>query len=432
MANETAVIEPTKTPIDATGIAERAGGGSTAVRDAISSLRERIESGAIKLVPDEEATAEGSETARRLADALKTQREAADDAVAAGEDEGESTETELPPGVTRQADGRYRDESGKFVPDPTKPAPDKAASETEEETPVETVSLVLKGHTDSGEKDIEVEVEPEIAERIRRLENDGMRKAEFTRRLDAIQAKESDYRAMMARMSAAPGPWVQQALKPEDQVLVAKALVAEHFQELVPLLVEWAEKPHLRELFKKDNVIALRDAEKQWESQSRAQREEVRILRQIEDTLPDGVAENRADRFRVVAQHELNQWMQANQNQIPTRESVQQLLESLAVDFGLKESARPVATETKGAGDTKKAGTQSVRPTPSAKTEKRLEDAKRSREIARRVAPAGAGGVPTNEPTVPRFNKGKAPIRDTIKFLRENPGMLTTQAGGGS
>jgi hypothetical protein len=80
-----------------------------------------------------------------------------------------------------------------------------------------------------------VELEDEAAaERIRRLQNDGMRRKAYQEAKGELDNERAELTAVTQAIEADPVSFIVGQMTPERQLDVARALLAEHFDKLIP------------------------------------------------------------------------------------------------------------------------------------------------------------------------------------------------------
>jgi hypothetical protein len=95
--------------------------------------------------------------------------------------------------------------------------------------------VTLAGLEEKGEQPIEIELEDEAAaERIRRLQNDGMRRKAYQEAKGELDDERAELTAVTQAIEADPVSFIVGQMTPERQLDVARALLAEHFDKLVP------------------------------------------------------------------------------------------------------------------------------------------------------------------------------------------------------
>lgn len=335
-------------------------------------------------------------------------------------------------------ESRPRDELGRFVkaetsepateaepatepvaeaaPEGTAPAPEPEAT-TEEEAPAEDEApkhvVTLKGQAERGEADLDLDVgSPEIAERLARLQNDGMRRKDYTERLAALQTRSDDLAEVEAVIQSNPVGFVLREMTPERRLDVGRAILAEHFAELRPEIEHYLTDPSrlydLRLRARDQADAASVEAKRTVE----ANRQAARILAATEALVPDGTSEDIRVRFVRDAERDL---VEAAHRGVPIApDALPTLLEHRIRMYGFgavveppkvvkPAVARPVADRTKAITDAAAA----------KREQERLQKVQVARRNAAAIPPTGRGPVVTQQPLVP---KG-ATIEEATKAL---------------
>lgn len=414
--------------------------GANALASALNKLRTDIDTGAVKLdgTTDAEIIEAGGvlERERALeAAAAKPPGKAPDDgATTADDDTGAAPDPDAAPDASadeqwpqQQPDGKWKGKDGKYVAAPGTEKPADAAAATPD-------PIVVKIPQGANEPDLEIEVPDQaVADRINELRNDGLRKAEFTRRLEAIESRELDMRTQEAVLERSPESFVVERLKPEARVEIAKAILAAHWDDLMPTLIDYANEQTgagTRKLALadfKEKAIASKQA---MESERSNQRAAQVIIRAVQRLIPEDAPEDTVRRFIRVADAELSEKIRGG-TQV-TADNVKDHLSPVLRDFRFDEASRASSTAPAPAKRPAAAASTATPPAPGASstrtTTQRSEEQQRKiatqRATARRVAPAGAGGIPAQPVQIP---KGTT-LKDAFKFVRENPGMLNRTA----
>lgn len=304
--------------------------------------------------------------------------------------------------VTAPADPELEEEGA----DPAKPKVDDPEA-----------VVVLKGLEDRGEEDVELEItDPVIRERIRRLQNDGLRRTEYNERLEAVEARDTELRQAEAMIEANPIGFVIGLMGQENQLEVARALLAEHFEALAPTIEEFFDKP---DAVPKAQLKARDQAQKNNGEATRrvaAQNAARAIERSVRDLIPETVDRKTAERFMRDAERDLLDAVGAGERVSPTTAAV--LLKDRLKMYGFgpdtvkdkpaPAGARPLSDRAKALADKRsKASAQQARI-------KRTQLARRN---AAAVAPPGAGGAgaTVREPLIPK----DATIGEASKVIRQ-------------
>lgn len=320
---------------------------------------------------------------------------------------------------------RERGPDGKFV------KTNEPTAEAEPETPEEPVTaeaeepepeaepeepkttVVLKGLGERGEEDVEIEVaDPVVAERLRRLQNDGLRGKEYREKLAAVAEKESEYQELQVQMEANPVGFLVQMIEPSRQVEVATALLTEHFDALQPVIEQFFESP--AEVLKAKLAAreSARASEKQMAEQTRAMQTARTILSATEALIPEGVEHGVAAQFMRDAERDLIDAVRAGEKLAP--DAVPRVLAKRLKMYGFAPNGTaPMAavTRTVPAGDR-----PSVTVASAKAAQERTAKVQAQRKAAQAIPPAGRGTVSVRRPVVSET----ATVEQASKALLKN------------
>lgn len=184
------------------------------------------------------------DAARSIADASKALREQA------------ATPAD-PAGDSTVVDSRPRNADGTFAPkDPADAAPEaKAEDKPADDAPVvepDAKVFVLKGDTQRGESDIELDVAglpAEVLERLEQNEKRGMKRKEYDASMQRVSKLQADLDAVETEIAVDTTGFVLNHVAPAKRGELATALLVEHFDELRPLIQKYWE----------DDATRLRD-----------------------------------------------------------------------------------------------------------------------------------------------------------------------------
>lgn len=380
------------------------------------------------------------------------------------DDDADGALTE-PERLRSDAKGRLHKEDGKFARDPEKPAPEPemreivpegaeaadtgdadADADGEPDADKEALTVVFPAHDQVPELTIEVGSQ-DVADRLRELQNNGIRKAEYTKRLEALDSREIDIRANEAALAKAPEVFVAERLQPDQQQQIALALVAAHWDDLFPKLVEMADKD-AGKAKRGETILGFKqrifDARTAMDTERANQRQLQQMYKATMSFVPEDTPEDTARRFVHLASQEIGDAMRAGRWTPGSKiapDDVLPHLRGVLRDFGFSEPAaagrRNGSTSSAQRSSAKAASepratdsassTRNASGTRDARGEREVARQQRtaaSRAIARRVAPAGAGGVPAQPVSVP---KGVG-VNEMIKYLKTHPGTLQRAA----
>lgn len=323
--------------------------------------------------------------------------------------------------ITRETDGAEFNEdagrwqlNGKFVegdppegwePPAVDPKPAKGAKAAEESADEKVVTVTLAGLTERGEEDIEVEVDADLAQRIQRLKNDGIRAKEYATRRAELDDREARLAAYDGELEEAPIAFHLTKMPKANQLEVARALLVKHFNELIPDMDRLSDPATRIEAIEKLNDEL--EQSRGRVSQRRAVQGAVKaILAGVEALIPEGTDEATALEFMADARNDLGN-LSAKGTRIEPG-NVATLLarrvglygftkpkEAVTADPAPKKgtSARPATAAARAIADRK--------PVTGAASEHRVRRTQTARSAASRIAPAGAGAAPTRAPALP-------------------------------
>lgn len=416
--------------------------GANALANALKNLKTDLADGTVKITDVDAPIIEafGEDAHEEALAKQKAEADAPADIDAPAADDAVVAEPQRPEGAYQDAAGRWRSKDGKYLPNDPAAAAAKAEAKPDAaaDAPAEAATLVkIPGR--EGQEDLEIEVsDPAIAERLNELRNNGMRKAEFTRRLEPLEQRESEMQSLELRIKSTPVEFLLERVKPETQLEVAKALVAAHWDALYPTLNQWAQdgtgvvdrRTHLVDV--KENNAKSRD---EFQRAQFAQRESAGIVRAVKALVPDTIAGSDTERrFVHAAEQEL--LYQLHEKKIrPTKDNVAELLAPVLRDFRFdSERAAPDALAAAPGTAPRAAAAPAKAPAanagkPAAKMPANAAAIATQRATARRIAPPGAGAIPAQVPQLPKSENPKNALKDAFKHFRANPGQLRTTSG---
>lgn len=346
--------------------------------------------------------------------------------------------------------GRWVNAAGQFVagaaPDgaPTAPAARAAApapapaaaaapanqgTQKEEPAAGTVEKITLAGLTDRGEEDIELEIDdPIVAERLRRLAKDGLRGAAAREQRRALDADRERFAQVTAEVEDDPTGFVINRMSPERQIEVARALILEHLDALLPEIEELVATPGMRsdkrlELQRNLNKSA---GEAQLQRETRAYAGQV--MNAVEALIPDDADPEDAREFIQLSRQRLAALSNAGTKVTP--ENVGTLLARQLKFAGYSgqpapAAASPAAPAARSAAPVARPATPQARAiaarSPSieeaTRAGQRVRRVQTQRAAATRVAPAGAGAAPVSVPLLPPEAKGS--VRAASAYLRK-------------
>lgn len=312
-------------------------------------------------------------------------------------------------------------ETGKFVKKDEAPVEEPVAEVTEEpvETPAEEVAeeepieeaepveeakpvVILKGLAERGEEDIELAVDdPAIAERLQRLQNDGIRKKEYEVLRAEVQAQKAEIAEWNTAMEHNPIGTLIQAVPKPAALDVAKALVAEYWEDLFPTLQQMSQDPSNIYKTRLESREVAAQADRQARSVSEATRRAEQILDATARLVPETVAPNIKRMFLEDAERDLVKLAQSGVAVSP--ETVATQLQDRIRMYGFGKSpdkpAKPAVARRVG---TSGSATAAPDVEKAKQVQARIQANAQVRKAAAAIPPAGRGPVATRKTLVPK------------------------------
>ena len=427
------VVEPkperTVTPIEP-------GKGHTALKDALSRLRQDVADGKLNL--GEYAADPERPTLQERTKQSDVDNEAQDDSDSEAVDR-------VQPGAL--GDDKRRDQAAARE---TAQAGKEQESLKEEAHGIEVTIPASDGH-----EEIVIEAPTQaVADRLKALQNDGMRKKEWLAQREKLEEREAELRVRTAMVEAAPEAYVLQHVPKEKQVDMLRALLAEHItdQQVVGDIVKYCDQgtgEYARRTALAEHKVKAQDAQRQWEQRQFGERTAAAVIRTVRDMVPEGTNPEREQRFLVTADALLTNAVR--QGLAVTPQSVHTILDGVISDYGFnapvadngtngssrngkqngktpRQSAADSAVRNDdGTFASRQAATASASPpNPQRSNTDRLTAIAKARAVGRKVAPPGAGGMPAQPVQLPKAANGKNALKERIAFLRSNPELLRT------
>jgi hypothetical protein len=280
------------------------------------------------------------------------------------------------------------------------PEPEQATEPEAEPEP--EFKVVLKGHADRGEDDLELVLpDAEAVERFNRAVNDGLRKKDYEAKLQTVAQKEAEVAEFFTALEHNPIGTVINAIPREASLDVARALVAEHWDALFPELQQFSQDPTRVRETKLDARERAMQADQQARSVVQANQRAAAILSATEALVPDRVAPEIRTRFLRDAERDLIDAAQRGVAISP--DTVQTLLHDRIAMYGFGQDpvkpVKPVVAKRVG---------QSNPPATTPDVDKakqvqaRLVQTAQARKAAAALPPAGRGAVAVRAPLVPK------------------------------
>lgn len=307
--------------------------------------------------------------------------------------------------------------------------PDAEATDADADAP-KAIKVTLPGIEARGEDDLNIEIDdPEVAERIRRLKNDGLRLKSYESKVASVEDREAKLEAYADQMDTDPISFHLNRMTTEQQIDVAKALVIEHLDAILPELDKLVDDPKARA----DARIKLRDDMKKSQEQFELQREvklhSQRCIRAVDALVPVGTDEETVNEFNADARQILA--AAAKRGERVTPETVATILAKRMKLYGFdkkpksrkpsapvkpavpeKARAKPVSDKAREIAERKPGN---GKPATSA-TESRIRRTQAARAAGSRVAPAGAGAAPVQAMALPP--EAETDVEAMSKYLR--------------
>lgn len=317
-------------------------------------------------------------------------------------------------------------EAGKVIQDETKDELAEAvASEIPEETPEEVPAeesaeteetpefkVVLKGHTDRGEDDLELVLpDAEAVERFNRAVNDGLRRKDYDAKMQTVAQKEAEVQEFFTALEHNPIGTVLNAIPKEASLEVARALVAEHWDTLFPDLQQFSQDPTRVRETRLDSRERSMQADRQAREAIESTRRANAIMSATESLVPDEVAPTIRQQFLEDAERDLIKL--ASRGVAISPETVAQQLQDRIRMYGFAAQAPVKAVKpvvAKRVGDSPKA-TPSVEQAKQAQT--RTKSVIKAQKTAASIPPAGRGAAVVRKPLL----SGKETIEEATQIL---------------
>lgn len=306
---------------------------------------------------------------------------------------------------------------------PAKPVAKAAVAKAGDPDPdaaTKPVKVTLPGIADRGEEDIEVEVDAELAQRIQRLKNDGMRAKQYTARQAELDAREAQMDAYAQELEVDPIGFHINKMPAAQQLEVARALLIDHLEALAPD-IERLSDPNERMKALRDLGGKVKQSSDRLTKQRAVALEVKSILRAVDVIVPEGTDEATASLFIADARRDLA--AAADRGEPVTSETVKRLLARRITLYGFdkptpRPAAKPAAPLAARPVTDRARDIAARRPLAADATaaQTRVRRTQTARSAAQRIAPAGAGAAPTQAPALP--DDAHADIATLTKALR--------------
>lgn len=272
----------------------------------------------------------------------------------------------------------------------------EATTEVEEPKPeaVKTESVVLPGLKERGEEDLEVPVEdPVLAERLRRLLNDGMRKSEYREKMQEVEQFKRERAEFEAELESNPVGVLMNHATPERQQEIARALLVEHWDALVPVIQQFAQDPVQIARAQRDVIQQNQVAAQEATVRKEAARREAEVLGALNGLVPESVDAETRSAFLRDAERDLID--AAYGRQVVTAETVPMLVKRRMQMYGFVEKPQ-VKPLTVKRGD----APQTLSVDEAKKKQAAIQQKAKAVKATAALPPAGRGPVATRRPIV--------------------------------
>ena len=309
---------------------------------------------------------------------------------------------------------------------PTETAEDATATgETAEEAAPEPIRIALPSTRD-GEAEVMVELHPDetdAAERIRMLRNNGLRRKDFDKKMQAAEQMKQQAVEILTTAQQAPEQLIDR-LSPEQQARVAQYYLAKHFDALRPTIAQWWEDPtavRSAQLdFRESTGQAAQAIRARVEGEARA----AQILRHVESLIPETASPEDAQDFLRDAEHDLAQHAVARNGQLMIEE-VPTLLAKRIARYGWQAGGPASATTPAGRATPAVLAPVGQTATQVAEAAKRKQQTiqanQAQRAIAKNVAPPSQGAVAAQRPMPPASTGDTAKDWDNLtRFVKQH------------
>lgn len=205
-------------------------------------------------------------------------------------------------GQPRNADGTFAPKDGVAPVDPA--APDAPIDPNAPPVDGEAKVFVLKGESQRGETDIELDVTglpPEVLERLERSEKQGMKRAEYNTAMQKVRTERADLDAVETEIRVDPAGFVLNRVAPADRAHVAETLLLEQWDHLAPLIEQlWTDDAgRMRSLGERQRAIG--DRRNDVVATVQASRDAANVRAAVSEMIPDNVQDDEASQFFTTA-----------------------------------------------------------------------------------------------------------------------------------
>ena len=308
-------------------------------------------------------------------------------------------------GRLHRPDGTYAsaEEVTQYNATATEPAPSEATEPAKEPEPTAPQPERVTIRARNGEE-VEVEVaDPLIAEALRTNHKEGMRAKEFREKQAVLDAKLQELNAFDRLLQTNPEHVFLTVLPVDRQISIATKLIAQHWDQLAPTLVQFDAEPTARLRTAMQTQVDLRDGMTAYQRQTADAAMAGELAKAVVQLLPESIPDDLHDQFLADAEADITRAMQRGESVTP--QSVPQILAPRLKLYGaspIPSAAAPTPVRVVAAVPAKPTAAQPVGATAVAlANQKRIQQAAVARRRAAAVPPSGAGAAPVRVPPVP-------------------------------
>lgn len=261
--------------------------------------------------------------------------------------------------------------------------------------------VVLAGLEDRGEEDLEIEIDdPEVLARIRRLQNDSMRGKVFREKMQGVRAREAELRDIDLMIEHNPHGFLFEEMPKERQVEIAEALLAEHWDDLQPIITEFVDDPAKASKVRADTVSKMRQGDKDLAKKRQNLQFADDCRMEVEKLIPDGVAPDTVAAFLRDAERDLIDAVRRGELRSPS--DVPRFLAERIRMYGFGKGDRSRRSTAKGRPDSRAETADQKRRRDAEEHQDRVKRGSKVRRASRGIVAGGRGTATTRKPLVPR------------------------------
>lgn len=349
-----------------------------------------------------------------------------DGADAAPEGEGEAPAADAMAGFQLDAEGRLHRPDGTYATNEEVAQWNEGAApapETTAEPAAEPNVVAIRGR-DGNEVEIEVD-DPKVAEVLQTLQRDSMRKQEFTKRMEAVQQREAEFREFETLMATNPESVILQHLPADKQVSIAVALLAQHWDALAPVLVQFDTNDQTRLVEAANARLRMTQQQAEFEQRRQVATYAAQAETTVRNLIPEHIADDVAEAFLNDASADLARAIQQRNGQpIPLDQITAVLARRVSLyGFDQPQSGAPATVPIAPAQPKRPVAKPVAASQPSAPTASvpasanagaTVRRAVTAQRVAAAVPPAGAGAATVRQPLVPP----NATVKDASAALK--------------